>query len=125
MQSGVLAFVVENMDSYLGNQAEGFAIRRFQAFQIGRQNVVTIAWRNALRKFTPVIRIDFPAYFVGLIFCAANLDWNSIDRAVVGAPHRSGAQGIGFSLGFLRGRQAGMRTERRQENENDQDRMER
>src|SRR5215468_2681106 len=99
------------------DEVEGFAVGGFEPLEIGPENVIGLARRQALFKLAVVIGIDFPARLIGLVFAASDLYRDSIDGSVVGSPHRPNDHSVGLSSGFLSCEQTIPRTESRQENE--------
>ena len=117
MEAHILALVVIDVDGHFLNQVERFAIGRFEILEIGPENVIILAGRQALFKLAVVVGIDFPARLVGLVFAAPDFYVNSIHWSVVGTPHSSNDDSVRLSSGFLSCEQAIPRTESRQENE--------
>jgi hypothetical protein len=116
MEADVLAFIFIDVHRYLLDEVDGLAIGWFESFEIGPENVVGLAGRQALFEFAVVVGIDFPSHLIGLVLAAADFDGDSIYRCVVGSPHRPNDYSVGFSSG-LGCEQAIPRTEGRQENE--------
>jgi hypothetical protein len=117
VQADVLAFIVIDVDGNLLDEVEGFSIGRLEILEIGPENVVILARRQALFKLAAVIRIDFPSRLIGLVFAAPDFDVNSIHRSVVRAPHGPDNYSVRLSSGFLSCEQAIPRTESWQEDE--------
>src|SRR5215471_1387016 len=96
MQADVPAFIVEDMNFYLGRDGA------FRNFQVCPDDVVGLAGRNPLRELSAVIGSELPLgfFFVG----AAYLDSDSISGAVIGTIDRTEDQRIGlfFRLVFAR-----------------------
>src|SRR5215831_16145280 len=96
---------------------EGLAVGWLEVLEIGPENVVGLARRQALLKLAAVVGIDFPARFIGLVFAAADLHEDSIHWSVIGSPHGPYNHCVRLSSEFLSCEQAIPRTESRQENE--------
>lgn len=117
MEADVLALVVVDVDGNFLNQVDGLAISRFEAFQIGPENVIGFAGRYPLGEFTHVIGVDLPASFIGFVFSLPDLHSDSVHRTIIGSPNGSGDQGVRLPSGFLSFEQAIPRTESWKENE--------
>ena len=98
MQSGVFAFVVVDVDGNFLDQVQGLAVGRLEVLQVRREDVVGFPGGNALGEFAHVVGIDFPLRF--LVFRAADLYGDAVDRTIVGAPDGAGDQSVGLAFGF-------------------------
>jgi hypothetical protein len=116
VQADVLAFVVVDVDGNFLDEVERLAVGWLETLEIGPENVVGLARRQALLKFAVVVGINFPARLIGLVFAAPDLDGDSIYGSVVRAPHGPDNHSVWLSSGFLSFEQAIPRTESRQEN---------
>src|ERR1700722_4948216 len=96
MQTGVLAFVVINVDGYFLGQVQRPAVDEFEAFEIGPENVVGLAGGYALGEFAVVIGIQFPPNFLGLIAGSPDLHSNPVKGMIVWSPDCSKDEGVGF-----------------------------
>jgi len=100
MQAGVFALVVVDVNGGVLS-VDGLAIGRFDAFKVRRKNVVGFSSGNALSELAMMVGIDIPADFLGLVGGTANLDVDSVDGAIVGAPDRTSDQRVGLVVGLL------------------------
>jgi len=108
MQSGVFPLVAKDVNGDLFDQAQGLAIVRLEAFEIGPNNVFSVASGNALRELAHVVGIDLPSDFVGFIGGTANLHGDAVYRTIIWTPDGSGDEGVRLDFGFL-GREKGVR----------------
>src|SRR3974390_1529267 len=103
MQSGVGALIEINMDGDFFDQMKGLAVDRFDALEIGGNDVVRLGRRNALGEtahgggdevgrvasgnalgeLAHVVGMEFPKDLVWLVFAAADSDSDSVDGMVV------------------------------------------
>ena len=97
MQSDVLALVVVDVDGDFLNQPKRLAIGRFEALQVGPENVVSLARRNALGELSHMIGVELPADFLRLIASLAYFHRDAVEGTVIGSPDSSGDQGVRFS----------------------------
>jgi hypothetical protein len=103
MQTGVFAFDVINVDSYFLGQVQGLAVGGFEVFEIGPEDIVGLAGRDALGKFSHVVGKDLPLGF--LILGAPDLHFDAKYRVIVGTPDGPENEGIRFwRFGVLRSR---------------------
>src|SRR5215831_7082788 len=117
MEAHILALVVIDVDGNFLDQVERFSVGWLEVLEIGPENVVILARRQALFKLATVVGIDFPARLIGLVFAATDFYVNSIHWTVIGSPHGPDDHGVRLSSGFLSCEEAIPRTEGRQENE--------
>src|SRR3974390_2370348 len=117
MQAYILALVVIDVDGVFLDEVDGLAIGRFEAFQIGPENVIGFTGRDALGEFAHVIGVDLPPSFIGFVFSLSDLHSDAINGAIIRAPDGPGDQGVRLPSGFLSCEQATSRTESRKENE--------
>src|SRR5580692_2003508 len=110
MQAGVFAFVVVDVDGDFFDQAQRAAVGGFQAFEVGGEDVVGVAGRNALGELAHVVGVDLPLRF--FVFGAADFYEDAIDRVVVWSPDGAGDDRVvGLSLGRRGGEEIVCRTE--------------
>jgi hypothetical protein len=117
VESNVLALVVVDMDGDFLDEVDRLAVGRFEAFQIGPENVIGLAGGDTLGEFAHMVGVDLPAGFVGLIFSLADFHRDAVHGAIIGAPDGSGYQSVRLPSGFLSCEQAIPRTESWKENE--------
>src|SRR5215471_4882746 len=63
------------------------AVAGFEILEIGRKDVVAFPSRKALRELPIMIGVEFPLGF--FVLGAADLNFHSVDRAIVRAPNRA------------------------------------
>src|ERR1017187_4660962 len=115
MQSAVFAFIVINMNGDFLDEANGLAVGGFPAFEIGGEDVVGLAGRNALGKFAHVIGNDLPAGLLGFIGSAADFHRDAVHGMIVRTPDRSGNESVGLAFGLRGGEESLVSSEHRQE----------
>src|SRR6202142_709668 len=87
MQTEVLALVILDVDPDLSILMQLLAINRLITLQVGPDQVVCRARRQALSKLSTMIREQLPTRF--LLVRPANLHLDTIQRMVVRSPHRT------------------------------------
>src|SRR5262245_43781452 len=97
VEADILAFVMVDVDSHFLGQMDRLAIGRLETLQIGPNNVLCFAGREALLELPMMVGIDFPADFLGFVGGFTNLDSDAVDGQVVWAPHGSYNQGVRFA----------------------------
>ena len=95
MHPSVLALFAVDVDSHILGVG-GSAVGKFDAFQVGRENVVGFSGGDALGEFAVVVGVDLPADFLGLVGGAADFDLHSVERAVIRTPDGSGNKRVGL-----------------------------
>src|SRR3974390_709172 len=115
MQSGVGALIEINMDGDFFDQMKGLAVDRFDALEIGGNDVVRFASRNALGELAHVVGMEFPTDLVWLVFAAAGSDSDSVDGMVVGPPDGPYDQSVRLAFGLRSGLKAAMGSQSRRE----------
>jgi hypothetical protein len=110
MQSSVFAFIMIDVNGNFLDQAQWPAVDRFEAFEVGRKNIVGLAGRNTLGELAHVVGVDLPADLLGFIGGAADFYWDAIDGAIVGSPDRAGDECVGLAF-LISGEQPLPRTE--------------
>jgi hypothetical protein len=96
MQSRVLTFVIINVDSNFLSEVKRGTVREFDAFEVGRKDVIVFAGGNALREFAIVVGVHFPSDLLGLVFGTADLHLDTVDGMIIGSPDGSEDEGIGL-----------------------------
>ena len=92
MQSGVFAFVIIDVDGNFLDQAQRPAVSGFEAFEVGGEEVVGLAGRNALGELAHVVGVDLPLRL--LVFGGADFYEDAVDGMIVGSPNRAGDNSI-------------------------------
>jgi hypothetical protein len=107
MKPGFGALIVVDMDGNGSGQFELLARRQLIALQVGPDDVVGFAGRDALGKLSGVIGVDFPADLLFFVVGAADLHGDAVEGVTVGSPY--GSEDHGVRLGSC-GWGAGLRT---------------
>src|SRR5271154_2442599 len=94
MQSGVFAFVVIDVNGDFLHQVHRLAVGGLEAFEVGPDDVVVFAGRNALGELAVVVGIHLPLGL--LVFGAADFYFDPVDGTIVRSPDRAHDQGVGF-----------------------------
>src|SRR5579862_2481558 len=101
VQARVFAFVIVDVNRHGLSEAHGLAIGAFHAFQIGPDNVVGFARRNALGKLAHMVGIKLPADLLGLVGGSADFHRDAVHRTIIGPPHSARNQGVRFFFLFV------------------------
>jgi hypothetical protein len=125
VEADVLALVVVDVDCDLFDEMERLAVFGLIAFEIGPNDVFHFFGGQALLELAAMVGVDLIAGFVGLVGRSTNFDGNAVDRVIVGAPNGADDYCERLFLGMLSNEEGVPRTERWQEKQRDDDRIER
>ena len=119
VEADVLTLVVVDVNGDFLDEVDGLAVNGLEVLEVGPENVVGLAGRQALLELTMVVGIDLPSRFGRFVFATPDLYADSEDRSVVGSPDGPHDYCVRFPAGFLSFEQATPETEIWQENEHE------